>query len=163
MAFALLYCTLLCLLALALALLSFVVVCLVFSFIFIAFCLLIYILYNLIWAQGFLELTFRMYTKPAFISVFSGFLSSSQNRQKSINPRIKIRTFENQMTSSLCLRQFFCLYVMIEKQPDTIKNIKDDEYVETKMSKMQDLKICLSQKSNKSYAEELNYQRSFFC
>ena len=84
-----------------------------------------------------------MYTKPAFISVFSGFLSSSQNRQKSINPRIKIRTFENQMTSSLCLRQFFCLYVMIEKQPDTIKNMKKDEYAETKMSKMQDLKsVC---------------------
>ena len=31
------------------------------------------------------------------------------------------------------------------------------------MSKTHYLKICLSQKSNKSYAEELNYQRSFFC
>ena len=96
---------LLCLLALTL--LSFVVVCLVFSFIFITFCLLINILYNLIWAQGFLELTFRMYTKPAFISVFSGFLSS-QNRQKFNKSKNKIKT----NSYSLSLRKFFCLYVM---------------------------------------------------
>ena len=49
-----------------------------------------YILHYLIWAQGFLELTFRMYTKPAFISVFSGFLSSQNS------PRIKFWTLQTQ-------------------------------------------------------------------
>ena len=61
-----------------------------------------------------------MYTKPAFISVFSGFLSS-QNRQKWMNSRIKIWTFENQKTSSLCLEISELIMRWLEDHSETIK------------------------------------------
>ena len=78
-----------------------------------------------------------MYTKPAFISVFSGFLSS-QNRQKWMNSRIKV-VFETTDFFSLS-RDFWANYEMIGRPlRNNKKQGQENEHMETEMSKTQNL------------------------